>query len=413
MPPAPRLAVSLINDVTAASQPLTLVLDDYHLIHYPAVQQLVQFLLKNQPPLMHVALSTREDPPLPLPRLRARGQVTEVRERELRFTVKEAAAFLNQTMGLALSPETVAALETRTEGWIAGLQLAALALQEEPDETRAEAFVAAFTGDDRYVTDYLVSEVLERQPVATRDFLRQTAILDRLSAPLCDAVTGRQDSQAVLEQLDTANLFLIPLDRRREWYRYYRLFAQVLRATLDQETRAALHRRAARWYEAQGLPGHAVQHALAVAVASGDTAVAERLIKAAAEETIHEGGVLTLRGWLAALPDARVRADGALATYQGWVLVLTGEMARAEVYAQAAEAHLSQLDAPAQYRGKLLLLRCYFALDRNDYAEVVRLGTQALQVLAQDQAHWRVMALWTLAEAQERTSSRIMCLTAK
>jgi LuxR family maltose regulon positive regulatory protein len=222
---------------------------------------------------MHTVLSTRQDPPLGLHQWRARGQLTEIRERDLRFTIEEAADFLNRTMGLHLPAEAVAALEARTEGWIAGLQLAALALQEHPDD--AQAFIAAFTGDDRYVADYLVAEVLQRQPPEVRQFLRQTAILDRLTAPLCDAVrfgpgeTGAgHNSQAILEQLARSNLFLLPLDHHHEWYRYHRLFAQVLRATLDPEEEMHLHHRAIRWHEVNGFISQAIHYALAHAAAS-------------------------------------------------------------------------------------------------------------------------------------------------
>ncbi len=415
LPPPQSLVTPIINDIAATGTDLTLVLDDYQLITSPAVNQILQFLLVNQPASMHLVISTREDPALPLARLRVRGQVTEIRERDLRFTTEEAATFLNETMGLSLSPEAVTALEGRTEGWIAGLQLAALALQEDQDVARAEAFIDAFTGDDRYIADYLIAEVLQRQPDALRDFLRQTAILDRLSAPLCNALTGRNDSQTVLEQLDAANLFLIPLDRRREWYRYHRFFAEVLRTTLEPEEQQHLHKRAVRWYETHGLISQAIRHALAFASTSGDLDDAERLIGLAAEETFQSGGILTVNGWLQSLPDERVRANGELATYRGLVLVFTGELGPAKEYADAAEMCLHQACpestqqphriATAPDVGKLLLLRCYIALSRRDYDNVSRLGAGALEALREDQPHWRVLALWAMAEAQERTST--------
>jgi LuxR family maltose regulon positive regulatory protein len=223
---------------------------------------MVTFLLANLPPGLHVVIGTREDPPLPLARLRQRDQVTEIRERALRFTTEEAAAFLNQTMGLGLAPESVAALATRTEDWVAGLQLAGLALRQQ---SAAEEFVAAFAGDDRYIADYLMAEVLDCAPEAMRDFLRQTAILDRLTAPLCDALTGRSDSQAMLEHLEAANLFLAFLDNHREWYRYHVLFAEMLRLTLTRQERGELHRRAAAWFQAHGWGEPAMQHALLAA----------------------------------------------------------------------------------------------------------------------------------------------------
>ena len=440
------LVTPLINDITAAGSALTLVLDDYQLITAEPVHQIVRFLLERQPTLMHTAINTRQDPSLPLHQWRARGQITEIRERDLRFSVEEAASFLNETMGLDLSPDSIAALEARTEGWIAGLQLAALALQQDPGDTGK--FIVSFTGDDRYVAGYLVAEVLQRQPEQIRDFLRQTAILDRLSAPLCDAVRlgegqtpstlerdavrlgsaqvadrsartatpaaedrGFEPSAAILRHLERANLFLIPLDHRQEWYRYHRLFAEALRATLDPTERSVLHGRAARWYEDQGLPRPAIRHALAQAADASRTARdsveawddTQRLIRAAAEDTLFSGGLLTLKGWLDALPGEIVKRDGELSTYRAWVEALTGDIASAQECALAAEEHLSIRTGEAA-RGKLLTLRSFMAIFVEDnYREAARAATSALQVLGRNQAQWRVIALWSLAESQERT----------
>ncbi|MEJ5310828.1 MAG: LuxR C-terminal-related transcriptional regulator [Anaerolineae bacterium] len=425
-----RLIAPLIADIAAAGTPLVLVLDDYHFITNDAVHAITRFLLENQPPIMHTVINTREDPPLPLPRLRARNQVVELRERDLRFTAAEAAAFLSQTMRLTLSPQVVEALEARTEGWIAGLQLAALALQDmvtrQGGQADTRTFIAAFSGDNRYVLDYLVAEVLQRQPPAVRDFLRQTVILDRLTAPLCDAVTDRDDSQAMLERLEAANLFLIPLDHRREWYRYHRLFAETLRPTLPSDKAARLHHRAALWYESQGELSTAIQHALSGAAVADDPAVAngllndaERLIRQAAEPTLHSGGVTTVRAWLDALPDACVRADSTLATTKGWILVFTGDVEPAEVYADAAEACLRATypdafpDAadkrprpgkiPPADLGKLWLLRGYIALGRRDYDRATEHIDAALRLLKKEHPHWRILGLWGMAEAEERT----------
>lgn len=406
VPPTLGLITSLVNDVAATVTALILVLDDYHLITSSAVQQILVFLLEHQPPRMHLVLSTRQDPPLPLHRLRARNQVTEIRERDLRFTMEEAAAFLNQTMGLTLSAQAVKVLESRAEGWVTGLQLAALALQEGQDVARAESFIAAFTGDNRYVMDYLVAEVLQRQPEAIRTFLRQTAILDRLAAPLCNAVTVREDSQALLEQLDEANLFLTALDHRREWYRYHRLFAGCLRATLDQEDQIRLHQRAARWFESQGFVNQAIQHTLAHAGLAGDWDDAERLIGQVVEETIHQGGVLTVRNWLEALPDELVRTNAELATFLGWGLALTGELERAEQYVAGAERLFQQQETPGPGLGQLLALRSFIAVFAHQDYELARdLGAQALQVLDEAQVRWRVITLWAVAESQERTDN--------
>lgn len=421
-----RLIAPLIADIAAAGTPLVLVLDDYHFITNDAVHDITRFLLENQPPIMHTVINTREDPPLPLPRLRARNQIVELRERDLRFTAEEAAAFLSQTMRLTLSPQIVEALEARTEGWIAGLQLAALALQDmatrQGNLADTRTFIAAFSGDNRYVLDYLVAEVLQRQASATRDFLRQTVILDRLTSPLCDAVMGRDDSQAMLERLDAANLFLIPLDHRREWYRYHRLFAETLRPTLPPATAARLHHRAALWYESQGEMPAAIQHALSGTAISTDPDLlndAERLIRQAAEPALHSGGVTAVRGWLDALPDVRVRADIALATTKGWILALTGDVEPAESYADAAETALRQTypnnfpnatdkrprlgEIPAADLGKLWLLRGYIALGRRDYDCATEHIDNALRLLRKEHPHWRILGLWGMAEAQERT----------
>jgi LuxR family maltose regulon positive regulatory protein len=380
-----------------------LVLDDYHLVTSPAVHQALQFLLEHQPSLMHLIISTRQDPPLPLHQLRARGQVTGIGERDLRFTAEEAAAFLNQTMALRLSSEAVAALEARTEGWITGLQLAALALQEGRGDV--QSFVSACTGDARYVMDYLVAEVLQRQSEAVREFLRQTAILDRLTAPLCNALTGIENSQEILEQLEGANLFLLPLDHRRQWYHYHRLFAEVLRTTLGQEEQMLLHEKAAHWYESHGLMSQAIQHSLAYASVFEDWDGAEQLIRLAAEEMLYSGSLLTVQGWLDALPDECVRARGELATYKGWVLALTGEVDLAEEYADAAEARLRLAESPGADLGKVLTLRSFIAVfGRQDYEAAIDLAADALGMMKEDQARWRVMALWAMAESQERTT---------
>jgi LuxR family maltose regulon positive regulatory protein len=263
------MLVSLINDLAAAETELLLVLDDYHLITAFPVHDLVAYLLANQPRGFHLIIGTREDPPLPLARMRARDQLTEVREHALRFRTDEAAAFLNQTMTLGLSPEATLSLARRTEGWAAGLQLAGLALrqQEVAGESglTARDFVAAFAADDRYILDYLMAEVLGREPEPVRDFLRETSVLDRLCAPLCDAVTGRDDATAMLEHLAGANLFLTPLDARHEWYRYHVLFAEVLSLTLPAPRQGELHRRAASWCEAHGLADMARHHTLLAA----------------------------------------------------------------------------------------------------------------------------------------------------
>jgi LuxR family maltose regulon positive regulatory protein len=409
----PGLIASLINDLTALGTPLTLVLDDYHHITSPDLHGGVQFLLERQPPSMHLVIGTRRDPPLPLALWRARSQVTEIREPDLRFTVDQVAAFLTHTMGLIVSAETISALQAHTEGWIAGLQLVALALRQERHVPRerhaADAFLATLIGGDRYVKDYLMVEVLNRQPAAMRDFLQQTAVLDRLTAPLCDAVrfgermpAGKADSQAMLEQLQASNVFMTPLDNRGEWYRYHPLFAEFLRARLHEQDREQLYRRAARWHESHGLIAQAIDYAKQ----SGNLDDIERLIRLAAESTIHRGGVVTVRNWLDALPEDRVRADGELSTYKGWALSLTGSIASAQTYANIAQVHLDAepLQELPAYRGTLLSLQSWIAVfGQQDYANAIELAVSALNALEPEQAYWQVTTLWTMAEAQERT----------
>ena len=267
-PPSEAGLVTLLNDLDAISNDVVLVLDDYHVIDARDVQDGMAFLLEHLPPQIHLVIASRADPALPLARLRGRGELVEIRAADLRFTPGEAAAYLNEVMGLALTAADVAALEGRTEGWIAALQLAALSLQGREDTA---AFIAGFAGDDRYIVDFLAEEVLQRQPEHVQQFLLQTSILDRLSGPLCDAVTGQDGGKAKLAALERGNLFLVPLDDRRRWYRYHQLFADVLHARLRDEQPddvPDLHRRASAWYEQNGEPSEAIRHALAAGISS-------------------------------------------------------------------------------------------------------------------------------------------------
>jgi LuxR family maltose regulon positive regulatory protein len=251
-PPSEAVLTSLINEVAAIPDRVILILDDYHTIESSPVDDALSFLLEHLPPWMHVAIATREDPHLPLARLRGRGQMTELRATDLRFSSSEAAAFLNQLMGLDLSGEDITALETRTEGWVAGLQLAAISMQGHKDTT---GLIKAFSDSHRFVLDYLVEEVLEMQPESVQSFLPQTALLDRLTGSLCDVLTGREDGQQTLEMLERANLFIVPLDAERRWYRYHHLFADLLRPRLRQTQPgqvSTLHGRASVWYEQNG-----------------------------------------------------------------------------------------------------------------------------------------------------------------
>jgi LuxR family maltose regulon positive regulatory protein len=401
VPPLNALLVSLVSDLANSDQELLLVLDDYHCLISPAAQQVAQFLLEHLPPAVHLIIATREDPPLPLARLRARGESVEIRERDLRFTRDEAAAFLSQTMGLALDAPAVELLSTRTEGWVAGLQLGALVLQEGAEYGSADKLAASFTGNDRYVIDYLMSEVLDDQVEPLRTFLIQTAILDQLSAELCDAVTARADSRVLLEQLEQKNLFLIPLDHRREWYRYYRLFREFMRTQLNPADIATLHQRAADWYAAHGLKHEAIQHAFACARTSGQWEQVAGLIRDSADEQFQSGAVASLRTWLDALPEDIIDHDGELATYRAWARVMGGDITRAE--RDTANAARALGEAPSPALGKLLALQAVMAVGRRDHEQVIRLAQRALEMLGDREQRWRTIALWELAEAQERT----------
>ena len=262
-PPIEAVLDTLLNDLDTIPNDVVLVLDDYHVIETREIQDGMAHLLEHLPPQVHLVLACRADPALPLARLRGRGELVEIRAADLRFTPDEAAAYLNGVMGLELTASDVAALETRTEGWITAIQLAALSMQGRDDIT---GFIAGFAGDDRYIVDYLVEEVLQRQPEHLRNFLLQTSILSRLNGSLCDAVTGQNGGKATLEAIERGNLFLVPLDDRRHWYRYHHLFADVLRARLLDEQAddlPDLHRRASLWYEQNGDPSEAIRHAMA------------------------------------------------------------------------------------------------------------------------------------------------------
>ena len=299
----------------------TLVLDDYHVIDSkPVDTDALTFLLEHLPPQMHLVIATREDPNLPLARLRARGQLTELRAADLRFTPAEAAEFLNQVMGLNLSAEDIAVLETRTEGWIAGLQLAALSMRGRED---VHEFIKAFAGDNRYIVDYLVEEVLQRQSERVRSFLLQTSILDWLSGPLCDAVTGQEEGKVLLETLERGNLFVSALDDKRHWFRYHHLFADVLHAHLMEEQPdrvPALHRRASEWYEHNGLEIEAFQHA----AAANDVERAERLIEGEGMPLQYRGAMAPVLHWLESLPtdgagcQTLIMGDVCLGVIDGW-----------------------------------------------------------------------------------------------
>lgn len=399
LPPPQTLATLLLNELAARPERQLLVLDDYQTLNTPAIHEAVAYFVEHLPPSFHLVIATRADPPLPLARLRARGQLTELRAADLRFTSAEAATLLNEIMGLGLTPADLNALEARTEGWIAGLQLAALSLRDHHDRA---GFIAAFTGSHRFILDYLMEEVLRRQPPALQEFLLRTSILERLSGPLCDALGDASDPQAELSQpaavilplLEQSNLFVVPLDDHREWYRYHHLFAHFLQERLRQlhpEQIAALHRRAAAWYEQQGAPVQAVDHALQAADWEG----AARLITPLAESLLLRGAITTLLGWLEALPASVIQAHPWLALYYASALTLAGQMQRVEPYLQLAEQRLSGDSLPAEPRGMIQAIRAYQAMLLGQIETALTLAQQAAAAtppdrpsLLRDITHW-------------------------
>jgi LuxR family transcriptional regulator, maltose regulon positive regulatory protein len=335
--PVDTTLTALINDLTTTAGHTVLVLDDYHAIEAPAVHDAVTFLLDHLPGQVHLLVASRSDPPLPLARLRTRGELTELRASDLRFTPDEADDFLNQSMGLRLSAGDVNALEIRTEGWVAGLQLAALSLRNVED---ASAFIEAFTGSNRFVLDYLVEEVLGHQPEQVRTFLLHTALLDRLTGSLCDALTGRTDGSRMLEDLERANLFVVPLDDQRRWYRYHHLFADGLRARMltdEREQVRTLHQAASGWYEQHDLLDDAIGHALA----AGDFDRAGLLVELALPGIRRTRQDAALLGWLKALPDEEVRRRPVLSVFYGWMLMVSGDLDAVEERLGDAERELA------------------------------------------------------------------------
>jgi LuxR family maltose regulon positive regulatory protein len=380
--PVESAMTALINDIAEGTQKILLVLDDFQVIEDQSIRDAVGFLLDHLPPVLHVVIASRSDPLLPVARLRARGELTELRAADLRFTPDEAAAFLGPVMGLSLSPSEVAALETRTEGWIAGLQLAALSMR---DRTDTSAFIAAFAGSNRFVVDYLIEEVLERAPLDVREFLGQTAILDRLSGPLCEAVTGQAGGAEMLETLERSNLFVVPLDDRREWFRYHHLFADVLRMRLlarGADHVAELHRLASEWYEQNDVPEEGVRHALAAA----DFPRAARIIEATIPGVRKSRQDATLLGWIAQLPDETIARHPVLGVFSAWSSLVSGNIAAVEAKLQRAEQGLAATheSSPGQELDRLpvtmALYRASVALATGDLAGVRQHAGRALEL---------------------------------
>jgi LuxR family maltose regulon positive regulatory protein len=414
-PPIEDILIILINAAAELDAKIVLVLDDYHLINPDSIHHALTFLLDHLPPQLHLAMTSRSDPPLPLTRLRVRNQLTEVRDNDLRFTPAEGAFFFNHIMGVSLTPQEIMALDQRTEGWIAGLQLAALSMQGRDD---AQGFVQAFTGSHRYIIDYLAEEVLNRQPPHLRAFLLRTAVLDRMCGPLCDALLAETasagSSQEILEHLEQVNLFLIPLDDHRRWYRYHHLFAdflrEYLRQTVDQAELNRLHQQASDWYAANHLLNEAVNHALA----AQNINQAVTLIEQAMITLLTNGEINTIMGWLKLLPEDLIRTRPRLALGKGWALVITNQWEKMEPLLEYAEKALDTLDPadPAKsqgwsatdiriLRGEAAAMRAMLFGAQDRPAEAIALCQQALEQLPTNNPVVRSIILMTLGNAYE------------
>jgi LuxR family maltose regulon positive regulatory protein len=415
-PPPESVLTALVNEFTTIPDNFVLVIDDYHVIDAKPVESAVTFLIAHLQPQMRLVIATREDPQLPLARLRGGGQLSELRVTDLRFTLAEATGFLNQAMGLNLSAEDVATLESRTEGWIAGLQLAALSLQGHPDTT---SFIQSFSGTHHFVLDYLLEEVLQRQSERVQTFLLRTSILDRLCGPLCDALLSDPSAsgQATLEHLERTNLFLVPLDNERRWYRYHHLFADLLRQRLHQsitttpasatEARdmAALHCRASQWYEDHGLEMEAFHHA----AAANDVERAERLIAGQGVPLHFRGAGASVLKWLESLPSTVLDARPGLWVTYAAALFFSGRHTAVEQKLQAAEAAL-QGGAPDDRQrdlvGRIASIRATLAIIQHDSETVIAQSRRALAYLHADNLPIRTAATYTLGYACQLQGDR-------
>ena len=414
LPPVESLLTELINDIVTQSFPFVLVLDDYHTITELGVHEVVNFLLERQPPQMHLVIISRQDPPFPLSRLRGRGQVTEVRQSDLRFTLEEVRTFLSQSTGLNLETSEVVALDAHTEGWVTGLQMAALALRSRIADDGTDSalrFINSFSGRHHFILDYLTDEVLKHQPKPLYNFLLRTSILERMCGSLCDALTDQAaedrstwtSSQQILEHLQHANLFVVPLDDERGWYRYHRLFSELLRARL-QETEpqqvAELHLRAATWYDQNALPAEAIHHALAVPDFDLTADIVERaILKATTWPSVN---VATFQKWFKVLPDDVVRARPRLRLFASRVFYLAGQREETERILQELEELLinnSTIPDAESILGSVVIDRASYAAVRGDVRQAIEFSHQALTRLSENNtmAQMRVSSVLGLA----------------
>lgn len=397
---------TLINTLAQPGRDIILVLDDYHSITVQPIHSSLTFFLEHLPPRLHIVITTRVEPLLPLARWRTRGRLTEFRSSDLRFTVEETAAFFQQAIGFHFSAEEIQALDARAEGWIAGLQLAALSMQGHRD---ISSFIKAFTGSHRYIVDYLMQEVFALQTSEVQVFLLRTSILERMCGSLCDALTGRADGQVMLERVEQANLFLQPLDDERRWYRYHHLFAELLRYRLQREEpelMPLLHRQASAWYEQQGLPTEAIRHALA----AEDFQRAAQLIEKIGVTLTKRGEVVIISSWLDQLPVEEVQSRSSLSILRAWLLFLTGQYAEAERQLQHMEQRYSvhaarqvfeSLAAPPEdmlsvYHliGEIAAIRASIAIIQEDAERTIEMARQALKYLPDEDISRELVTLY-------------------
>jgi len=396
-PPVDVILTALLNEITTIPNDFILVLDDYHLTDASSVDNVLTFLIEHMPPQMHLVITTREDPSLPITRLRARNQMTEIRAADLRFTPSEATEFLNQVMNLDLSVEEVAALETRTEGWIAGLQLAALSMKGQED---VHGFVQAFAGDHRFIVDYLVEEVLQRQPESVRNFLLQTSILERLNGPLCDAVTSQLGSKSKLEQLQRGNLFVIPLDNKRHWYRYHHLFAEMLRMHLKVEQPdqlQTLNNRASKWYEQNGSVADAICHSYA----AEDFERVAGLAETSWQVMYQSFQSVAWLGWVKQLPEELIRSRPVLCAQIAWGFMDAHEVDASESRLCDAERCLEGTsdgmvivdnEQFRSLRARIAFARAYNAQTRRDFLSAKKYAELVLELIHEEDQFLRSQA---------------------
>jgi LuxR family maltose regulon positive regulatory protein len=395
LPPVEAMVGALVNELAGLPQEVSVVLDDYHLIDSERVHEAVSFLIEHMPENVRLFVSGRTDPPLPLPRLRARGRMRELRSSDLRFTPEEATAFLNDVMGLALSSKDVTALDEVTEGWVAALQLAALSMRDRGD---VSGFVRAFSGSNRHILDFLSEEVLEEQPEGVRLFLLSTSVLESMSAPLCDTLTGRGDGQEMLERLERENLFVVALDDERRWYRYHHLFAEFLRGRLLRESpelAGELHLLASGWYEENGMVAEAVGHALA----APDHDLAARLIERAVEGAQSRGEFPTVLRWLEALPGEAKRRRPRLLAVHAWALTITGRSEDVEPLLEEIERAETAGEDQRFLLGLASAVRSWRARLRGEAPAAVEHARRALSLLANEDVTQRNLAAICLGGA--------------